>query len=547
MSKFDWRDRPQAAPWGGFFIQSRAGRNRNNFEVVIPWPDGGLAHFYRDNDNAAALQWYGPTLFAQGSYYQGVSITESDSMKYSGTPTKNLEVVAVKQDGTLEHWWRENGGALTWRLGSVIAQGCTGVPALTYSGALFKVIYKDVPFIPDAFRNAHEAGAFHLVVATAGGGWNYYIKSTDSGAAWTLAPGFPGSLSYESYRHSQASASGPFAGMGIALSPVSANSAYTTYKDVWEDDSCARPGDTYIIGTAGDGQLQIWSATHAYFDSIPGRGVRCDWQSAGTVTRHNLETVSEEFRAFHGRPSIIQGDYNQSDTGFLMDRGHYGNFELVAPLKTGGLFHRARNVGNPYDMPDSINKGWGPGTQFGGGYLYDEVSLIQSNYGPGEHGNLELIARNRCQFGFDFFWRVDDVWHGPLYFGKESGTIRIGTNREALSVLAGTLPPAEKLTALGSINVLTSVEPVSDMVGWLGDPDTPYPSLADAILNLMVTRRLSAPVFIDVIRGFYEDHLGQPSPRTVGEVRIDALQTSILKASNENNGTEIGAFEDLLG
>lgn len=47
MSDFelDWRERPMMSPFGGFLIQSRGGHN-GNFEVVIAWPDGGLAHLY---------------------------------------------------------------------------------------------------------------------------------------------------------------------------------------------------------------------------------------------------------------------------------------------------------------------------------------------------------------------------------------------------------------------------------------------------------------------------------------------------------------------
>ncbi len=353
MVEFDWRERPQASPWGGFFIQSRAGRHRNNFEVVIPWPDGGIAHFYRDNDDAAALQWYGPTLFAQESHYQGVSVTESDFMSYQGTPTKNLEVVAVRQDGALEHWWRENGGALTWHLGSQIAQGCTGVPAITYSGAMFK----DIPLVPGAHRDAHEAGLFHLVVANELGGWTYYIKSTDEGSAWTRVPGFPGKLKPEEYIGRQI-AGGKLVGMGIILSTAFATSTQTTYKDIWEDRSCTRRGNTYIIAGSEQNALQIWCCSSAYLDQLAPGGVNCEWISADTVTKPAPETQSEELRAYFGRPSIIQGDYNQDDSG-LFDDGHYGNFELVSPLKSGGLLHRARNVGIPHNPVGGLTEAGG--------------------------------------------------------------------------------------------------------------------------------------------------------------------------------------------
>lgn len=75
---------------------------------------------------------------------------------------------------------------------------------------------------------------------------------------------------------------------------------------------------------------------------------------------------------------------------------------------------------------------------------------------------------------------MGDVWNGPIYVGREGGAVRLGTNAQALKVLSGTLTPEDTLKALSSVNILTSVEPVSDMVAWLGDRDTPYPALADA-------------------------------------------------------------------
>ena len=537
MPEFDWRDRPNASPWGGWFIQSRAGANRNNFEVVIPWPNGGLAHFYRDNGNNA-LQWYGPTLFATGSHYQGVSITESDDRAFQGTPAKNLEVVAVRQDGVLEHWWRENGGALTWRLGSEVAQRCSGVPAIVYSGAMFD----DIILIPGAHQDSHKPGMLHVVAAGDNAGFNYYIKSTASDSRWTQVP-------YQSIPADSINAiipGGKLTGMGIILTPVGANSSYSSYKGVAEDTSCAHQGQTYIVAGSEQNALLCWVTSDAYFEELSPGGVHCNWLAGDTITKPGPDIHSEELRAFYGRPSLIQGDYRQDDSG-IFDEGDYGNFELVSPLKAGGLLHRARNVGSPHDL-QKLTSGWGPATQFGSG-LYDEVSLIQSDYG-GDNGNLELVARNSCQFGFDFYWRTGITWNGPIFFGKDSGVIPIGTSTtastQALKVLIGSLKPAEKLTALSSINVLTSIEPASEMVAWLGDPDTPYPALADALLALIVTQRLAAPVYIDVIRGFYEDDLGQPSPRSIADVHTGALRTAVLKASNENNGAELTTFEQLL-
>jgi hypothetical protein len=109
----------------------------------------------------------------------------------------------------------------------------------------------------------------------------------------------------------------------------------------------------------------------------------------------------------------------------------------------------------------------------------------------------------------------------------------------------GTLSPVDTIAALASTNVTYSV-PESDLLDWLNDPDTPYPALAQGLLTLMQPKRLNQPVSIDVIRGYYEDNLGQPSPRSLDAVNMDALKTAVLEASNENNGTNFTDFQALL-
>src|SRR5271165_4045168 len=44
-------------------IQSRCG-NKGNFELLTPMASGGLAHYWRNNDDPT-LPWHGPTIFGQ--------------------------------------------------------------------------------------------------------------------------------------------------------------------------------------------------------------------------------------------------------------------------------------------------------------------------------------------------------------------------------------------------------------------------------------------------------------------------------------------------
>jgi hypothetical protein len=80
---------------------------------------------------------------------------------------------------------------------------------------------------------------------------------------------------------------------------------------------------------------------------------------------------------------------------------------LVVPRASGGLSHFWRNNDLPW-LP------WTGPTAFGVGTgLYDEVSLIQSNYGA--PGNLEVVARTGGKWMF--FWRDSGPafkWNGPF-------------------------------------------------------------------------------------------------------------------------------------
>jgi hypothetical protein len=83
-------------------IQSRFG-NKGNFELVTPMASGGLAHYWRNNDDPA-IPWHGPTIFGQELGSVGsISLIE----KKFGNPG-NLELVASV--GTnIEFLWRDSG------------------------------------------------------------------------------------------------------------------------------------------------------------------------------------------------------------------------------------------------------------------------------------------------------------------------------------------------------------------------------------------------------------------------------------------------------
>src|SRR5215216_7057233 len=92
---------------GGFFVQSNHGA-KGNFEVVAPRGGGGLAHWFRKNDDPSR-PWSGPTLmFGSTDEVDAAALIQSNLGRVG-----NLEVVA-NAGGSLYHYWRDDGGTWAW-------------------------------------------------------------------------------------------------------------------------------------------------------------------------------------------------------------------------------------------------------------------------------------------------------------------------------------------------------------------------------------------------------------------------------------------------
>jgi hypothetical protein len=114
-----WRDSNIESKWQGPFsidsgvagtpsmIQSTFG-NKGNFELVAPLASGGLAHWWRDNDDAH-LHWYGPFMFGMNmGKVDAVSLIQSNW----GDPG-HLELIA-QAEGQLAFFWRDSGPDFRW-------------------------------------------------------------------------------------------------------------------------------------------------------------------------------------------------------------------------------------------------------------------------------------------------------------------------------------------------------------------------------------------------------------------------------------------------
>jgi hypothetical protein len=94
-------------------VQSRFGA-RGNFEVVAPAADGGIAHYWRDNDDPAQ-PWHGPTTFGQQlGQVEAVSMVQSNFGQAG-----NLEVAARSRD-RITLLWRDSDPKHAWHVGPVL-------------------------------------------------------------------------------------------------------------------------------------------------------------------------------------------------------------------------------------------------------------------------------------------------------------------------------------------------------------------------------------------------------------------------------------------
>lgn len=134
------------------------------------------------------------------------------------------------------------------------------------------------------------------------------------------------------------------------------------------------PGNLEVVAVTPTGQLiHYWRENHSPFT----------WHGPSAPFATGVT----------GNPSLIQGTF-----------GTRGNFEVVVPRVPGGLAHFWRNN-------DASGFPWSGPTPLPGSAGYSMVSLIQSNFGP---GNLEVDALSgstKAQF-----WRENHspfTWHGP--------------------------------------------------------------------------------------------------------------------------------------
>ncbi|MEO3929985.1 hypothetical protein ABGB07_39980 [Micromonosporaceae bacterium B7E4] len=104
--------------------------------------------------------------------------------------------------------------------------------------------------------------------------------------------------------------------------------------------------------------------------------------------------------------------------------------------------------------------------------------------------------------------------------------------------------PADVVVALNRMGVDFSVEEGA-LRSWLANSTfTPYPAIAQALLNM--GRTLTAPVYLDVVVWNYEHTPGVASPRDLAGVRDDVLKAAVLEAYNVRHGQQVKDFAQIL-
>lgn len=136
-------------------IQSNHG-HKGNFELIVPLVDGGMAHFWRNND-AHGLPWIGPFHFGSGDI-DGVSLIQSNYGRKG-----NLEVV-VREGNRLAFYWRMDHSPWTWH------------------GPYYFADDVSVKGNPALIQGKHGVrGNFELVVPLVEGGLAHFWRNNDWG------------------------------------------------------------------------------------------------------------------------------------------------------------------------------------------------------------------------------------------------------------------------------------------------------------------------------------------------------------------------------
>lgn len=121
-----WRDGGVFGPMDGAglpgFIQGNYGAPANH-EVVVRTADGCLNHWWREA--GPPWRWFDGGRFAARIAFSGPALVQGRDGERG-----SLEVVAVGDDGCMEHWWRDDDHGFAWRLRGRFGAGVASPPCM---------------------------------------------------------------------------------------------------------------------------------------------------------------------------------------------------------------------------------------------------------------------------------------------------------------------------------------------------------------------------------------------------------------------------------
>ena len=150
------------------FLQSNFGQP-GNFEVVVRTEGSQLAHWWRIN--GPPWTWQESVRFGSGIAFSGPTLVQSHYQKPG-----NLELVAVRQDGTMQHFWRDDIGRTGWHTGATFGSGIASPPVMIEGqyGA----------------QDENDIGNFELCVATNNHVVEHWWQNNHGGNVWSRSATF---------------------------------------------------------------------------------------------------------------------------------------------------------------------------------------------------------------------------------------------------------------------------------------------------------------------------------------------------------------------
>lgn len=361
----------------GFAFQSTYGPG--NYEVFIPWPDGGMAHYWYDG------KWHGPVQFGSGTVVS-VSAMESNWQHHDNGDHGNFELLALtREEGAsrARAWFRENKSPFEWH-------GATDLPGS--SGYTSIALGKYVPRREWPLEYNQDFVAYG---SPHGGGIRVHVRTK---AEWEEG---------EVVRERPVwDATGNAWGDPVDHRPMGMGWAHGTVGARYPEDFENEPGREALVYTLPNGFL-------AFRENVFRNHQR-------RIVTHRAVKVGEGVR---GRPTILQSSrgYDSGTTWpilYYFDPSRHGNYEVFAPAEDGGVAHFWR------DNNDDPNKWQWKSAGVVGTERYDEVAAFQNNRmrDGDKTGRINLFAWKRGEKWFHHFIHTHNAsgrfrWDGPETVG----------------------------------------------------------------------------------------------------------------------------------